>query len=423
MKKLLTSAAFALLLASPAFADTEIIVTGATAFRKAAQEAILAKYSAGVKYAYNGANLGASGQAYFTGSFPGFSGTTVIRTTFTGSVEGVRDVTLGNTITCLDPATNVATTSGASGITSPTVLRVPNYTFSDCATVSTPYDGSSLGGGPCGVIVFVPVANEGSPARLNNVTKQELASIAQRGRLPLSMFTGLSTDTNQVVFYTGRNDFSGTRTIQLAEAGYGFINPVTQYFATQDATPQTTELRVWPVTLTTDPTFGATMSTVWNTGVNGNGGYASGGNIQAVLDDPIAAPGTLIIRNAAGTNVTASQAGTGGNHLISILGTSDAATAIAGGARLLSWNGVTFTPSTTTFPVAEIAKVTKGQYSLWSFENFFYDSVDVSADEKTNFYDVIFSQLQASIEATGAGIAFDSMGTTSRGEDGGPITP
>jgi hypothetical protein len=99
LKSLLIGAS-ALGFAASAQAQTVINITGATAFRSAAHSAIMASFNqSGAlgttwNYAHNHASNGASaGRAIYKGTFPGISGTTVIRTSWTGSVEGVRALT------------------------------------------------------------------------------------------------------------------------------------------------------------------------------------------------------------------------------------------------------------------------------------------------------------------------------------------
>jgi hypothetical protein len=101
--KTILAAALAAGITSSALAQTtEITITGATAFRQASMQAIYDAYTSvgalgntfNVCHDFTGNNLSqliASNKAVFSGTFPGIIGTTVIRTSFNGSAEGLND--------------------------------------------------------------------------------------------------------------------------------------------------------------------------------------------------------------------------------------------------------------------------------------------------------------------------------------------
>src|SRR5687767_14695227 len=93
LQNILTGA-IALAFVTTALADVTVEITGATAFRAAALDTIKAQYVATgqpFKFAYDttGAFNG-SNRSVWIGTFPNVAGTTTIRTSFNGSVEGIR---------------------------------------------------------------------------------------------------------------------------------------------------------------------------------------------------------------------------------------------------------------------------------------------------------------------------------------------
>ncbi len=98
------------------------------------------------------------------------------------------------------------------------------------------------------------IGNEGIP--ITNITAQQFRAVIGNGLQPLSLFTGVSTDTARV-FATGCTAFSGTCITYLAETGYGIATRVQQYKVTvEDATTIST-IRLWPAN------DGNNASTVW----------------------------------------------------------------------------------------------------------------------------------------------------------------
>ena len=106
--KTILAGAMALGITSSAMAQTtEITITGATAFRQATMQAIYDAYTSvgalgnsfNVCHDFTGNNLSqliASNKAVFSGTFPGITGTTVIRTSFNGSTEGLNAIAGNN---------------------------------------------------------------------------------------------------------------------------------------------------------------------------------------------------------------------------------------------------------------------------------------------------------------------------------------
>jgi hypothetical protein len=224
--KTILAAALAVGITSSAMAQTtEITITGATAFRQATLQGIYDAYTSagaiGTSFTVFHSGAGntlsamiAANQVVFQGQFPGITGTTIIRTSFNGSAEGLNAIAGNN-----DPAflTVNAASPGSTilgGVTSPTETLRPKFSFSDVYQSTTPIDNEVLnpvGASAVGVVTFTMMANEGAPANLNNVTIQQARTLWFNGIQPLSLFTGDPADSGLYVFATGRNDGSGTR--------------------------------------------------------------------------------------------------------------------------------------------------------------------------------------------------------------------
>lgn len=116
-------AALAIFTSLTAVAQTTVInITGATAFRAASNNAILNMLE-NVEYAYTGnQQLGGANRAIFKGTLAGVPGETIIRTSWSGSAGGVRDILQANPVQLLV----VETPTSAAGllIESPSFVTV-----------------------------------------------------------------------------------------------------------------------------------------------------------------------------------------------------------------------------------------------------------------------------------------------------------
>ncbi|RYG64010.1 hypothetical protein EON80_20060, partial [bacterium] len=228
----ITLALLSLAAATSAFA-AEIHITGATAFRASAIKTIAASYSPGFLASYSNGTLQTANQVVFQGNFPGISGVTTIRCSWNGAVEGVRAIHNNTPLLFLSEAptaTGAADGTGGS-VKTATFPATAQLAFSDCAQSSTPFTANTLypGDPAVGVVVFSYVANNGAAPSITGMTSQLANALYTTGSQPLSMWSGLPADDNQQVYLTGRNDGSGTRTIVLAETGYGVSQLVKQY--------------------------------------------------------------------------------------------------------------------------------------------------------------------------------------------------
>jgi hypothetical protein len=404
MKKLniLTVGILTAAMVSNASADVTMNFTGSTAFRSAIHNAAKAALT-GCTYAYAGTSLGSAGSAIFKGTISGHSelGTVTIRTSWSGSGTGVRDVAAnngaGNPILFISGTS--ATSSGGTQNAVATESAVAHVALSDVFQSSTGFTGGSyktLTNTNVGVVPFVFVANDSTlisganAGKLTNVTPQLFQALFVNGSQPLSLFTGDVNDT-ALVYSTGRDTGSGTRITTLAETGYGINKPVQQWKVTVSGTnaDQLDSLQIWPTTGS-----GADAANA------GNGGFTSGGNVASAL-------------SAKSTNVTTLDAdgatiNTGENLLlIGYVGTADATTAVGNGAKQLKYAGVDYSAN----------NVFNGFYTFWAYEHMY--SATLTTNENT-IKNAVVAQIPSNLGT--AGLDINSM-AVGRSNDGGLVGP
>ena len=416
-------------LASSASADQTIDITGATAFRTAAVDSIIAAFGAGLDdFAHTGAagltGIRGARQSIFKGDFPGLPDKTIIRCTWTGSVEGIQTVAtqinqdfLPESVLAIVPPTSgvtadttaVAGKTGTATVPTGTELVIPDLAFSDVYPTSSPFDVSNVVDSTPGVVVFTMVANEGAPAGFTNVQAGQLRSLLNAGNLPLNYF--FPTSDARKVYGTGRSDFSGTRTSYLAETGYGISLPIQQYkpltngAAANAATLAISTLQIWP---TGD---GNNKSLVWGPDAVGNGGFESSSSLRTVLG----ATSTSVQRlNSAGAPTGSPES----LLLVSWVGISDATTAVTNGAKALSYNGVGITPAS-PLSAADIAKVTQGSYTVWSYQHLMYNATN-DTPEMQAVLSELTTKVPLNLGTAGIDIALMAV---SRGDDGDTVAP
>jgi hypothetical protein len=442
-------------LATPAFGLT-FEITGATAFRTATIKSIHALYVASgqpFRFCHNRATEGDYINAdflTFEGTITGYPGTTVIRCAFNGSVEGVRALAQSP---AADPSyyklsvlTEAATVGGTNMQAIPTSGNLETaeseMAFSDVDKAITPYAANTtLTGGPVGVVVFGLVSSEGSS--VTNVTTQQYNSLLGNGYMPLSYFTGVAADDNRLIFCTGRNDGSGTRSSYMAEMGYGVANAVQQYLVVGSEGNQITAIQNVPAGgingITPGPGGSAgdidafdaqpiaagfqdvsqlttSASTVWGQDIPGNGGAFSG----SLLRGHLGLDGdSVTVFDADGFDLFGSpQANIG---LVSYISLNDAVTARAAGATLCSFNGVSLAVTdagNTEMTAADKSKVYEGTYSAWNFQQL-YRKTTASA-ETIALYASIAGAIPTNLGS--AGLTTTAM-QCARSNDGGIINP
>lgn len=423
---------------------TEITLTGATAFRQATLQSVYNAYvstNQPFEVVYNGpgnsvAEMRAANQVIFRGQFPGITGTTIVRTSFNGSTEGLNAIAGNNNPAFLTaaalPGNPQLNPTPVGGVTGPTETLRPRFSFSDVFQSTSPVDNEVLqpvGASAVGVVSFAMVANEGAPANWTNTTIQQCRALWQAGIQPLSLFTGDPNDTT-LVFATGRNDGSGTRSAYLTEWTYGVANPVRQYVAT--AAGVTTPGVVTAITLVPENGSGpgplatdggtANASTLWGQNILGNGGYRSNSSLRTLMGRT--STNVDIYDGVSQTPILTNQ----NILLLTWTSTSDAQNAAAAGAKILAFNGVLVTPLATNDPnnfqgsgfnQTDFKKLTTGQYSAWSYQHLYHHGT-LTPNEIIWRNQMVANFLEPGLQQTANGVALSAM-DVERADDGFPI--
>lgn len=369
--KTLLASLLALGLVSAAQAQTEVLITGSTAFRANTLNAIQNIMSPGYTFgwvgtgAYNGSTW-----AIIKGTVAATGANVIIKTHFSGSEGGNQTVSGQIPIVFLDNSSATSPPPGTSGLPDPTgtgPMEVPDIGMSDTYQSSSFFFGTYFGhsypalnavlttpglptGQIVGVVQFKWCAGKNTPASMTNMTSQLARDLFGAGTAALALWTGLSTDHGTTVFAVGRDFDSGTRLTTFAESGVGAKAVVKQYF------PYDSSGNVLNTAGGTIDHFGLTPAGSVN-GIPygpGNGGYSSGGN------------------QSKGMNNTPPA-----NQLcVGYLGTNDADGQISGsGLKELSYNGVTLgLPENSSL-------IKEGAYTFWGYEHLYYrDSANTTVE-------------------------------------------
>jgi hypothetical protein len=392
--KLVLGASLVLALSSVANGQTVINITGATAFRAAANNSIISLLGgAGVtKYAFTGTQgIGGTNRAIFKGTVAGIGAVTV-RASWSGSTQGIADVASATPVQVLeDDELLLPTTTAGANVTGPfeAVNQVAQFAFSDVSQASSTTLSPSLTGAEVGVVPFAFVANSGAPAAMTNVTDQIVASLYANAAVPMRLFTGNPADNSQV-YASGRNDGSGSRALVLAETRYGVFSTVQQFTGVTNATGQMTSLTYV-----------------------GNGGYSSNSGIRDLVF-------------GLGDSVSVEGGTAGPATVVSYLTVSDWIAATVTGksfdpdgagplpsqnqkAKGLTYNGVAYSEEA----------VKQGAYTLWGYQ-WLYQAPTITPTELT-FFNLFTAAIPANLGT--AAIPIPAMTATRSGGDGGPVAP
>lgn len=370
--KLMSLAAAALAVAATGNAQTVIDITGSTAGRSAVHQSILSVLS-NETYVYNGSSFNGAGRVLFRGNL----GTepVVVRTAWSGSAAGVRDVAqnnssvlfINNAAVAAGSLNNgvISTGNGAVGNTANLVADVAEIAFSDVFQSSTIYQSPALDDDFVGIIPFKFYASKDAPADLTNLQPSQSQFLWGNSYIPLAMITGDVADQATFVYATGRDPESGTRITAMAEIGYGVFAAVQQMQPTI-ASGSVTAVNLWPQ----------------GTYAEGNGGYSSGSSVKTAIE----------------ANAFANS-----NGLISYLGSSD----WTANGKELSYNGVLYSAD----------NVEEGKYTFWGYlHQMRHPSLSGTTLE---FYDDLLGAVQT--DTTWLVKVSDMQ--VSRAADGGLISP
>jgi hypothetical protein len=369
MKHLKSCAAtvLALLAADAAIAQTTIRLTGSTAFRSATVTSIKAIMTV-TDSAFTGSTETSAQYSTYIGTFSGSP--VVIQCSWTGSVEGIRDVSESLNQNFIK-ASFVTATAAVSGISTTTTdaavyeAAIPQISLADNTQAATIYTANTLVEFPVGVIPFVWVKGRVGathPAKtaydgINNVTNQ-MAKLILAGGAPISFLSGTPDASLTRVYAMGRNPLSGTRLVTFAESGYGSSSDAIQYKPTISGS-NITGVNYMPDDLV-------------NGFTGGNNGYTSGGTLATELSNTVT--------DIDGSGNLADSAPFA---LMGYVGVSDAAallkaintTATTNTSYVMGYNGaslgVTYNAVTQT-TTWDFTAIKEGKYSLWSFAHLAY---------------------------------------------------
>jgi hypothetical protein len=245
------------------------------------------------------------------------------------------------------------------------------------------------------------------------------------------------------VFLTGRNDGSGTRTTYMAETGVGITTAIKQYVTVDSSSTALEAIQEVPATGTNDTDLitagiqlpvgsdikayddsaesitqlAANASTIWGKDFNGNGGYSSGSTLRTDMGKT----GTSVrVFDALGADAFGDPVRV---DFVTFLSLNDAVSARGNGAIFCAYNGVKLdgiAVSGSTMSVADKAKVTRGLYTAWGYQQM-YRRGDITTGDAVLVYDGIKNNIGSNLAA--AGIALSDMTAVNRPNDGGTVAP
>jgi len=432
LKTIAVAGFLATALGQAAFATDHVYVTGSTAFRTAAINAI----SAAVGLAGptgDDTNISGTGKTTYIwegGTDPVTSNPVTVCATFTGSASGVGIVATSTAIPFLpDGSTghnNPSAYDDSAGTTPHAgyAKTIPDFAFSDVYQSSTPFNTNAgytdLSGNDSivGIVTFKWMASKNFPRGTGvatattlpssyNVTPSFIKQLFSTGAAPLSFLSGNSADQHVEIFATGRNPDSGTRITTFADGLYGLTNVVKQYHPTVSGGAVTSQ-SLYPV---------ETIYGLLGTGSVGNSGEASGGNLRAFLQATLPTSG-----------LTGQNAGCTGAYYITYLGIGDASSVEGSSTNLtgaveLTYGGVQYSNTA----------IQQGQYSFWSYEHVLdrgdlapaggAAGTEAATDIETTMVSTIQGWNSTNANISGSGLQDDSNMKVKRSGDGLFIKP
>ncbi len=390
--KILLASLLALSTAGVAQAQTTVHITGSTAFRTATQTAILDMLQSGASVGFVGSSYAGAGEAIIVGTTKSNSIPVTIKTYWSGSLGGILTVSQQIPLANFLSSSNTLSGGTNTAIASPVFdsADIPEVCMADGWQNTSQYPTPILTAQTVGAVSFKFLKNKGAPAGLTNMTPLQAQALWNHGSLPLSMWTGNSSDSNTLVYALGRDPDSGTRKTAFLEAGIQtFVSSLTPTIVVQYAptnagglvtsknTGAITSQGYWPPESVDNISF-----------PQGDGGYSSGGDLATAMGQ------------------------TSPYIYVTYVGLSDASTAIGLGATELTYNGVTYSHT-----AAE-----NGPYTFWTFEQLDYLSTYGSTDANGKKVADLLAQQIANENLSGVGESLSSM-TVTRSQEGGPVTP
>ena len=409
-----------------AFAQTDVNITGSTAYRANVYRAIQAILSTGYTLAYDGtgtasqATLEGSGHAIFKGTLASNTNTSVIiKTSFSGSEAGIQAVGKGTLIGFFADGTTTTAFPGTASASVGANTEAATVDMADTRQAASNFLGSYQGftypaltensNSPVGVVPFKFYGAPGTT--ITNVTSQQVRALynGNGGSLPLSFFTGASGDLGTTVVATGRDNDSGTRVTLFSESGVGSRTVANGNVApfkanTNSDTNEGDIITTAAGSIDHFNTYPA--GTVNGIGIAaGDNGYHSGGKLAAALNNTV--PAGFQFVGYASTNDGDGQLATRPGH--SGTGTVE-----------LAFNGVTLGGGTTsTYDYNTNTNLTFGTYTYWGYEHMYMKPGTTGAVLAAA------NDISSNLKSTNAIVLLTSMHVNRGGSfiDGGTIFP
>jgi hypothetical protein len=300
----------------------------------------------------------------------------VISLSLTGSTASVESVASGSTaleqnfIPDADSTSSLIASPNNTGSLPLNELHVPDFALSDTFQATTPFNGTitvrqgstgsqrnsytfaSLNSTQLAIEPYVWVGTPGLAARgVTNITTAQAQNLYQNGKLPLSFFTGNSSDSNSYVYALTRDPGSGSRLIALAETGVGVTTSIKTYEPTvTGATADSLGNFVKGTISGSVPLYpaGVIKSTQIYDPNAGDTGYPSFGTGDQ----------TGLIAAITSTPTVNSSSPSTAQFFVAYFNPTDAAEAVAAGSEQLTYNGVAYSQ----------ANLQSGLYTFWSYE-------------------------------------------------------
>lgn len=398
-KSILLAVVAALSIAS-ASAQEVIYITGATAFRSAANNTLYSLYGSKL-YAYSGSTTNDSSAIalYFTNCVLTNGATVDLAVTWTGSEGGIQSVASTSTspvrVPFYDKVKISAAAGGALAATGPYKLAQPDtdamlagtYTSLQKGVVgcSDSYQSSSrfqanrraqdgrtyqsLVVQAVGVVPYSWIASKGFtndfPER--NMTYFNAFQAFKTGYLSGNAISGDPADSGISIFTVGRNVDSGTRVIALANLNYGVSRDVIQWqaFASNG--------------LVTNLVYHPAKTLNGITTAAGGGGESSGGTVGNYMTNVISPDASL--NGEAGLLASSPT-----NYLIGYVSVADISSARRNnGLTPLKYNGVEgrcYDNASFTTLDAGYTNIITGKYPYWGYEFVTYNNSLASVNAK-----------------------------------------
>jgi hypothetical protein len=389
-KSILMAAAAALSIAS---ASAEVVyITGATAFRSAANGSLYTLYSNNLLASSGSSASDATAIAlYFTNCALTNGATVDIAATWTGSEGGMQTVASGTNnkrVPFYDLAklASNSVTNRTTGLATPdtalmtagtlTSLHKGDVGCSDSFQLSSRFQGgkkasdgatySSLTMAAVGVVPYSPVASKGFATTFpdRNMSLNNMYQILTAGFITGEKISGETNKTTVKLFATGRNIDSGTRVIALSALKGGIADQLCQWKATASS-GSVTNLVKHPAT-----TINGIATAL------GEGGETSGGTVAGYMTNTVS-PTATVVGTSKGTQT---------NYLVGYVSVADISSArVAAGLVSLKFNGVEgrcYTNTSFTTLDKGYTNIITGAYPWWGYEFVTYDNNTASANAK-----------------------------------------